>query len=1411
MKLLFLAIIGFTGLQAAPVALFDGKSLAGWESPAGEEKWWQVRDQMIVGGSLEEQIPENLFLSSVREYRNFNLKFKIRLVEGKGFMNSGVQIRSSRLTGESAMTGYQVDAGIGYWGDLYDEHRREQKLIGSRDPAALAKVVKDWEWNEYLVLCEGRRIRSWINGQLTFDYTERDSAIPLDGKLGIQVHAGGALLVQLKDLQIEELPETPGAASWRPDPPSRPAPAVEKSTARTPEAERQSFHLPEGFIAELVSSEEQGVGKPITMTWDGLGRMWTMTALEYPVDANENRANAEALYARGGKDQVLIFDHPEAPGPQRPRIFAEGLALPLGLLPDLDGNGALVHYGSQIRHYLDTNHDGKSDKFDVVLEGFGIQDSHLMPHQFERAPGGWIYVAQGLFNASKVCRPGSIPFADGSKDKVYDACKLGRFRPDGSCFEVVSAGPNNIWGFYQNRQGETYLQEANDMGIPIAEFESGTHYETNSRDKLRSYAPTIPQSLSTGLGGTGLSGLASAEDHHSQFATIYGGDQVVYVANPITNRIQVITTQTATNQHPEYFKREDFLVADDPWFRPVSVQFGPDGFLYIADWYNKIISHNEVPRTHPDRDKTRGRIWRIRPVNTPTPARIDLTRLSDDAALAMLGGSSARTAAMTWSWLGGKMTPSLATKLRKITMDSNANVARRLDAFRALEAGKSIDSTVFTALATDSSAAIRYQAIRAAGELQMEPESFAKTFAQSANDPSYRVRAGLANAVRNHLTVTVPMIAMVARLGRAPVTSGVEWEKYDRDFERYIARWAMEIHREETAELLHSTSGLSQENRLLAILALEPIAAAAQLVTELPTLQRALTSEELTLLSEQLSQPIVLAALQSLLTQEATRKSTLRSLMALDTRLLANPSLAAAVASACEMLITATPITAADRTLVLKLTRLFRLRTLEPSIASRIKESVVASELAEVLSTLREIGSNRIELFTKFLDHPDDAVRREAIAAIASSSEIKSVELLVTRWDRLPGALRAIALDGMTSSKDKAAVLTEAATSGRFTGLDAAVLEKLLAVLGENDPALVKLIAKTNSLVGRVIRLPGVKGAVIDSPITLAGPFTIETWIKLDPDIGNNDGILGKVHGEGLNFHGKHLHFYGGVDQGDLIISTRPIQAEVWTHCAITRDTEGNLKLYFDGELDPAIGKPSQQVLKALRPGQTSTGQPGAARYDEFRVWEVARSADEIRQNFQARLTEQPLHLVKRLSGDQPGSLIAPAMTELTLDFPPFVSAAQSAAAAQRFERFRAMIASPGDPLAGRVQFQATCMICHQVKGEGMKIGPDLSGVGAMGVEAILRNVLDPNAQLESGYYRHDIALLDGSLVSGFLLEEKAESITIRPIGADPKVIARSNISKHTISKRSIMPEGLIEGFKEKQVADLFSYLKSLK
>ncbi len=1388
-RLILLALATVSLLRAAPVSLFDGKTLSGWEMPAGEEKWWQVKDGMIVGGSLEQKVPTNLFLSSARSFQNFELTFKIRLVKGQGFMNSGMQVRSARHAGKAPMSGYQVDAGIGYWGDLYDEHRRNKKLTGPVDPAALAKVVKDWEWNDYRIVCEGRKIRSWINSQPAVDFTEADPVISLDGKLGIQVHAGGTLLVQLKDISINELPASPAVGS----------------KARTPEEERQSFQLPEGFVAELVTSEEQGIGKPITMAWDARGRLWTMTALEYPVDANENRANAEALYARGGKDQVLVIDHPEKSEPQTARVFAKGLALPLGLLPDLDGTGAFIQYGSQIRRYLDTDKDGKADKFDVVLEGFGIQDSHLMPHQFERAPGGWIYVAQGLFNDSMVRRPGGLAFADGSKEKAFKACKLARFRSDGSDFELVSAGPNNIWGLFQTREGETFLQEANDMGIPVTEFLPGTHYATGSKDKLRPYAPQIPASMKPIMGGTGLSGLAVAEDKDSAFAKAFDNTHVIYVANPITGRIQIITTQVMEGQHPEYSKREDFLVSSDPWFRPVSIHFGPDGFLYIADWYNKIISHNEVPRTHPDRDKTHGRIWRIRPVGAKTPAPVDLTALSDDQVMELLGGPSTRTAAMAWARLGERKKPETLAKLSAIAVDPKAITARRLDAFWALEIGKAVTAAILKSLIADASSAIRYQAVRAAGELQISPKEFVTLFSKTPDDPNYRVRAALANAVRGHQAPSPEMMSLVARLGREPLDTAGQWEKYDREFERYLARWAMETHFAETAKMMQADRSLSQESRLLAILSREPSTAAALLVKELPSLSRPLTKDELTLLGSQISQPAVLAALQLLLGDEVRRKPALQNLTRLDAKSVANPVLATAVSSACEGLLSNSP-NAEDRALVLKLGRLFRLTSLEPVIAAEIKLDASPEDLTQLLSALREIGSNRIELFASLMDHPNDAVRREATSALAFSLDTKSVDFLAARWAKLPGAIRTITVDGLTSSKEKATAFAKAASGGAFPGLDAGAFEKLIAVLGRDDASLATLMEKTAGMFRSVIRVPGKGGKA--STVNLVGPFTVETWIEFDPGIDNKDSLLGKKGGADFNFFQSRLRVYGGKEAGDLITANRVMAPDVWVHCAVTRDAAGKFRIYFDGELDQDKGRPYREPLQRLEIGVANTGRLGAARYDEFRIWDVARSADEIRANFRTRLDlEKREHLVKRVSGDAPGGLDS----EMTHDFPALVTPAEAAAAAARFSKFRAMTEKPGDPAAGRAIFQATCMICHQVKGEGQQVGPDLSGVGAMGLQAVLRNVLDPNAQLESGYYRHDISLTDGSLVSGFLVEETKESLTIRPIGADPKVIPLASVTNHAVSKRSLMPEGLIEGFSEKQVADLFSYIDSLK
>ena len=433
-------------LYAAPVSLFDGKSLDQFE---GDAAIWKVADGEIQGGSLTETVKQNEFLATKKSFSNFELKVKLRL-NGTGFVNSGVQIRSLRVPGSSEMSGYQVDYGPGWYGKIYDESRRNKVIAESKDAKAVEAAIKPGEWNEYVIRAEGARIRSWINGVPALDYIEPDASIAQDGHIGIQIHGGGKAVIQAKDITIEELPATPGAPTW--EKVGKPGEKKQKknagaynggdSGAKTPAEELATFTLPEGLEMDLIASEipEQGVGKFIATYFDAKGAMWTMTALEYPVDGNENAAAADALYASKAKDKILIYDRdPKSPTGfvSKPRVFADGLAIPLGILPYKDG--CYVQHGHDLVFLRDTDGDGKADKREVILTGLGVQDSHLFPHQFTRAPGGWIWMAQGLFNNSKAQKPGDPKVVD------WPQCSMAKMRPDGSQFEVTSTGPNNIW------------------------------------------------------------------------------------------------------------------------------------------------------------------------------------------------------------------------------------------------------------------------------------------------------------------------------------------------------------------------------------------------------------------------------------------------------------------------------------------------------------------------------------------------------------------------------------------------------------------------------------------------------------------------------------------------------------------------------------------------------------------------------------------------------------------------------------------------------------------------------------------------------------------------------------------------------------------------------------------------------
>ena len=186
------------------ISLFDGKSFNGWEGDT--KNTWKIEDGCIIGGSLNNTVPKNDFLCTAKTYANFDLKLKIKLTGSEGFINSGIQFRSKRLTEPAhEMTGYQADWGVGYWASLYDESRRN-KTMAKPDSAEVLKWIKINDWNDYQIIAENRRIRLFINGHQTVDYTEPNANIPQSGLIGFQIHGGGKAQVAFKDIYITELP-----------------------------------------------------------------------------------------------------------------------------------------------------------------------------------------------------------------------------------------------------------------------------------------------------------------------------------------------------------------------------------------------------------------------------------------------------------------------------------------------------------------------------------------------------------------------------------------------------------------------------------------------------------------------------------------------------------------------------------------------------------------------------------------------------------------------------------------------------------------------------------------------------------------------------------------------------------------------------------------------------------------------------------------------------------------------------------------------------------------------------------------------------------------------------------------------------------------------------------------------------
>ncbi len=369
-----------------------------------------------------------------------------------------------------------------------------------------------------------------------------------------------------------------------------------------PEVERQSFLVADGFEVNLFAADPR-IAKPIQMNFDPAGRLWIVSSEVYP----------QIKPGQSADDKVIVLEDRDGDGTSdSTTVFAEGLLIPTGIEPG-DG-GAYVANSTELLHFRDTDGDGKADRRRVMLSGFGTEDTHHILHTLRWGYDGMLYFNQSIYIHSHVETPHGVRRLGGGG--------IWEFRPETMELAVFMRGLVNPWGHHFDRWGQSFATDGAG-GEGINYVLPGAYYVT-APDAVRILKGLNPGSPKH-CGAEVVSGRHLPDDWSGNIVTNdFRGNRVCRFV------LQDDGAGYASREQPELIKTKHVA------FRPIDVKMGPDGAIYIADWYNPIIQHGEVDFRDPRRDHTRGRIWRVTAKGRPLVARPKLVGASTEELLEAL-------------------------------------------------------------------------------------------------------------------------------------------------------------------------------------------------------------------------------------------------------------------------------------------------------------------------------------------------------------------------------------------------------------------------------------------------------------------------------------------------------------------------------------------------------------------------------------------------------------------------------------------------------------------------------------------------------------------------------------------------------------------------------------------------------